>query len=340
MRMRLVAACLAAFAFGLPLVAGAVEVEDGVGRKVDVPAVINRVFAAGPPSGVLLCVLAPEKLVGFPMPLSDAAKTYLPPVVAAMPVVGNLGGRGSTASEERVAALHPDVILDSGTVNASYVSQADRVQSQTGIAYLLIDGRLADSPALLRKAAVLLGVRERGEALASYAEKTLAEVLGPVRTFGGIRPKVYYARSADGLETGMAGSISAELIDLLGAVNVAGQGTAGGIGRVSMEQILSWDPDVILAGSPMFLQAVASDPNWQSLRAVREGHVYAPPPSLPFGWIDGPPSVNRLIGLRWLAGRLYPDLIAQDLDAETRAFYHLFYGVDLNDGQLAALLRP
>ena len=43
--------------------------------------------------------------------------------------------------------------------------------------------------------------------------------------------------------------------------------------------------------------------------------------ALPFGWADFPPSVNRLIGLQWLARILYPDAFAEDLRTLTRDFY-------------------
>jgi iron complex transport system substrate-binding protein len=38
------------------------------------------------------------------------------------------------------------------------------------------------------------------------------------------------------------------------------------------------------------------------VRAVREGHAVVAP-SLPFGWLEEPPSINRLLGLAWLGGR-------------------------------------
>ena len=40
--------------------------------------------------------------------------------------------------------------------------------------------------------------------------------------------------------------------------------------------------------------------------AVREKRVYLSP-TAPFGWIDRPPSLNRVIGLKWLAGLFYPE---------------------------------
>ena len=69
-----------------------------------------------------------------------------------------------------------------------------------------------------------------------------------------------------------------------------------------------------------------SDPAWASVKAVRDGRVHLSP-KMPFGWVDFPPSVNRLIGLWWLAKILYPELFPEDLRALTRDFYTRFYHV-------------
>ena len=78
-------------------------------------------------------------------------------------------------------------------------------------------------------------------------------------------------------------------------------------------------------------------PGWDQVKAVTLGKVFLAP-NLPWGWIDAPPSLNRLIGLRWLLATFYPAEAGVDLRAATRAFYDLFYGVKLDDAQLARLL--
>ena len=82
-----------------------------------------------------------------------------------------------------------------------------------------------------------------------------------------------------------------------------------------------------------------TDPAWASVTAVKRGRIHLSP-GLPFGWIDRPPSINRLIGLRWLAGVFYPDAARYDLRADTREFYQLFYHVDLDEPALDRLLGP
>ena len=149
------------------------------------------------------------------------------------------------------------------------------------------------------------------------------------------RPRVYYARGPRGLETGLGGSINVETIELM-AQNVAGE-TRGGLANVSIEQVLLWDPDVIITIDQDFAAGVANDPAWAPISAVRAHRVHLSPKQ-PFGWVDFPPCVNRLIGLRWLAKILYPDLFPEDLRPLTRDFYSRFYHVTPDDAQLDRVL--
>ncbi|EPE99972.1 iron ABC transporter substrate-binding protein [Rhizobium grahamii] len=322
----------------LPL-AEARTITDAAGREVEIPDRIERVMAAGPPASVLAYVLAPEKLAGWVRAPGDAEKAYLLPAVRDLPVFGQLTGKGGTANIEAVLYAKPDLILDVGTVNATYSSLADKVQAQTGIPYVLIDGSFAGSAETLRKVGDILGVNERGETLATYAEGKLADLKQKLAAVpADKRPHVYYGRGPEGLETGLSGSINLEILEAAGATNVAAAAGKGGLTQVSLEQILGWNPDTILAASSKFAAAVKGDPLWANVEAVRQGRVVVTP-SLPFGWSDSPPGINRLIGIAWLEKLLYPDVFTADLSGEVREFYKLFYQVDLTDGQLAALMK-
>ena len=70
---------------------------------------------------------------------------------------------------------------------------------------------------------------------------------------------------------------------------------------------------------------------------MRTGRVHLSP-KMPFGWVDFPPSVNRLIGLWWLAKILYPDRFSEDLPALTRDFYTMFYHRTPSDEQITQVL--
>jgi iron complex transport system substrate-binding protein len=296
------------------------------------------VLAAGPPASILLYTLAPEKMFGWVRSPSPAEKAFLLESVRELPEYGRLTGRGNTANLENVLKFKPDLILDIGSVGPTYLSLADNVQEQTRIPYVLLDGTFGKTPEMYRLLGDLLGVKDRAEQLARYADETLNGLVARVASIPQAeRPRVYYGRGPNGLETGLAGSINMEVLERVGAVNVAAAAGTGGIAKVSIEQVLSWNPDVILALDPAFYGSVASDPLWSSVKAVRDGRIYRSP-NLPYGWFDAPPGVNRLIGVRWLMSILYPKQFPEDLRAITRDFYKLFYQVDLSEPQIDTLL--
>lgn len=331
-------ALVATLALGLPAQAETRTVVDSAGRSVVVPAAPQRVLAAGPPASVLLYALAPEKMVGWVREPSAAEKAFIAAPYRDLPVTGRLTGKGNTANIEMVLAAKPDLILDVGSVDPTYASLADRVQEQTGIPYVLVDGRFDRTPETLREVGALLGVPDVAEKEAAFAEAALARLAARVAAIPEAeRPRVYYGRGPDGLETGLAGSINMEVLDAVGATNVAEAAGAGGLANVSAEQVLAWNPDVILTQNPDFHASLAADPVWAQVAAVREGRVYQVP-TLPFGWFDTPPGINRVIGVDWLTSVLYPGEGGPDLRAATRDFYRLFYHVDPTDAELDTLL--
>ena len=312
---------------------------DSSGRQVTVPAHIERVYAAGPPAAIMLYTLAPEKLIGWTRSPTAAEKSFMLPRDAELPALGRLTGRGNTANVEVVLKARPDIIFDYGSLKRTYVSLADRVQEQTGIPYVLMDGAFLNSAQTYRQLGELLGSPQQAERLAVYAERTFAQVATVLQKVAQApRPRVYYGRGPDGLETGLGGSINVEVLELVGAVNVAAEGAGrGGLASVSIEQVLKWNPEVVLTLDQNFFHSVYRNPLWENVDAVKHHRVYLAP-TLPFGWFDRPPSVNRLIGVQWLLAVLYPDYAGIDLRQATREFYQLFYHVEVSDRQLDELL--
>ena len=313
------------------------EVVDGVNRRIRLPAKVQRVFPAGPPAAIWLYTLAPDLLIGWPRANRAAEREFLLPGVGDRPEVGRLTGRGNSANLEQVLALRPDLIVDAGSTRQTFVELADRVQAQTGIPYALLDGRLEAVAEGYRLLGALTGRAERAAELGAYAEQTLRTVR---QRMAGVassdQPRVYYARGPEGLQTGLGGSINVEIMDFMGIRNVAG-GVPGGLVNVSMEQVLAWDPEVIITIDQIFAQTVRSNPLWRSVTALKTGRVHLSP-KLPFGWVDFPPSVNRLPGLWWLGHKVHPALFPEDLGQITREFYRLFYQVDVTPEQVARVL--
>ncbi len=326
---------LAALALAPP--AAARDVGDATGRTIAVPDTVERVFVAGPPAAIALYMIAPDKLLGWTSAMRPPEKPFLPQRYADLPELGRLTGRGNTVNLESIVALKPDLILDVGSTSATYVSLAERTQEQTRVPTVLIGGKLADTAQTFRQLGAIVGVD--AEPLARYADETLALARQRMAQVpADKRLKVYFARGPNGLSTGIQGSINVEALDFVPVTNVAAESLgAGGLVTVSLEQILAWQPDAIATTSEPFYAAVFNDPLWQGVKAVRDKRVYLSP-GLPFGWIDSPPAPNRLIGIRWLGKVLFPALYPEDLRAETKKFYELFYHQAPTDAQLDALL--
>ena len=134
--------------------ARAAAVTDAAGRAIPIPNTVARVFPAGPPAAILLYTVAPDLLLGWPRANRPEECAFMLADICRRPEVGRLTGRGNTANLEAVLALKPDLILDVGSTSATFVSLAERVQEQTGIPYVLLDGRFD---------AIVPGYRKLGE---------------------------------------------------------------------------------------------------------------------------------------------------------------------------------
>lgn len=331
----------ALLAAGLASPAAAREVRDAVGRTATLPDRVGRVFPAGPPASILVWSVAPDLLAGWPGRKPRPAELeFLPAEAAALPEVGRLTGRDNTTNVEAVLAQRPDLVLDYGSVGPTYVSLADRVREQTGLPVLLLDGRLPHIPETYRLLGAILDRRDAANERAAAAARILAAAADTAVTLRARgRPRVLYARGPRGTETGLAGSINTEIIEFAGAENVAASGLgAGSLANFSSEQALVWDPDWVIGIHPDFPAFARQDPVWRSLRAVRAGRLVLAP-SLPYGWVDFPPSINRLLGLAWLPV-LFGVQPRDGLAEQVADLHALLFHRRPEPAQVAALLRP
>jgi iron complex transport system substrate-binding protein len=133
----------------------------------------------------------------------------------------------------------------------------------------------------------------------------------------------------------------AQLIPLSGGRNVHRGSESGhrGMQKISMEQVLQYDPQVIISHEPMFFTGLTTHSKWKNIRAVRDGRVYRIPRT-PFNWFDRPPSFMRLLGLKWMTHHLYPERYPLDLVAETQRFYELFLNITIDEATARKILRP
>lgn len=261
----------------------------------------GSVLAAGQPAAVLIYALAPDRLAGWPRrPTADGLQA-LPPGAARIPEVGALTTGGRPADLESLAALRPGLVIDYGDLQDEHAGLATRFEDRLRIRWLSLDGALTRTPQAMTRA---------GEALGSDRAGPLAEAASDVlerwrRAPAG--PDFYYARGGDGLETAFAGALATQVLEGAGWTNRATGGRD--IGRVSREQVAAWDPEAIVTLDLALARRMASDPFWRRRRNGAPRRILRIPDA-PFGWIDRPPSINRLLGCLWAAGAPHEDVRA------------------------------
>ena len=295
----------------LPSAARAAELVDATGRHVALPAHVAHVLPAGPPAAVLLEALAPDLMIGWPNKPSPAAAKWLPSAVAGLPAAPSV----DADQPDLLKAAKPDLIIDYGDVDQRYTARAEQVQERTGIATVLLDGALERTPAVLRALGAALDRSARAEELARLAEQVLASNAAtlPHRT-------VVYARSPDGLTVVAPGALATEVFPVVHWQVLAPAGK-GHFRHTTVQEIAALDPDMLVFASPAMRETVAASSEWRALRAVREHHALIAP-NLPFGWIEHPASLNRLLGVAWLRGenpvalarKLYPAVYGRPPD--------------------------
>ena len=318
------------------------EIIDMSGRKVTIPDVISKTVAVSPPGTYLLYALDPKILAGLNFPLWESEKKYTVPEYRRLPVIGGMAGQGRTMNREVLLQVKPDFMLHwAWQDNATNEKFLDSMASMPFPVVCVNLDSIEDYPEALRFIGEITGRRERSEKLRRYALATLSEAKTMAEKIPeNKKVRVYYAEGTDGLSTERAKSIHAELIPLAGGANVH-QGEEldhYGMEKISMEQLLLYDPEVILVKERTFFATVFTDPRWKNLRAVRDKRVYLIPYE-PFNWFDRPPSFMRLLGIKWLLSLLHPDRFNLDMFAETRAFYKLFLGVELTESQAMQVLN-
>ena len=327
---------------------------DMAGREVEIPATVSKVYSTGQPGVVALYMLAPEKLLGWCMKPSAAESEYLLPDYLDLPVYGLMQGQNNTANREVIVEQAPDfILLMTALAHDSYRQEATEdaaaIERAMNIPVVVVDYSLNTAGQALRYLGELLGSPERAEELAAYCEDVYTDALAKAATIPeDSRVTVYYAQGQTGLQTAPQGSSHSEVIDLVGGDNVAKLDFgSGGRVNVDMEQVLLWNPQVVITsyamshnvdGDEVFRLIEEGNRSWAEITAIQERRVYNTP-SYPYNWQDMPPSINRFMGITWLGNLLYPKVFVCDIRQKTKEFYRLFYQIELSEEQVDKLLR-
>ncbi|HHY52544.1 MAG TPA: ABC transporter substrate-binding protein [Clostridiales bacterium] len=310
---------------------------DSVGRKVELPAQIDRVALSGPLAQIFVFALAPHKLVGISSGWNESAAEFLDAQYYNLPVLGQIyGGRGEL-NLETLLSSGAQVVIDVGEPKDGIVEDLDALQEQTGIPFVHITAPLDSMGAAYRKLGELLGMPEEADMLAAYCEETYDKVCAMADRVEKVN--LLYITGTNGLNVIAKNSYHSEVIDLLSNnLAVVDQPSSRGTGNeVDLEQILNWNPDYIIFAPESIYKTVADDPLWQNVAAIQNGNYFEVPEG-PYNWMGFPPSVQRLLGMLWMAKVLYPAAANFDLYEEAARYYQLFYHCNLTWEQYHALV--
>lgn len=135
------------------------------------------------------------------------------------------------------------------------------------------------------------------------------------------RPRVLHvAQISPSMLVDGSDTIVEEWIRAAGGRNAA-QGLVGNLRPVSIEQLLAWNPDVVVLAASSARQA--RPPGFELLEAVRAGRVLVNPDGV-FPWDRY--GCELALQIRWAANRLHPGRMrADDLPERVQAFYRQFF---------------
>ncbi len=322
-------------------------ITDDAGRELEIPTAdaIESIFFTSGLAQVYIIALNPEKLGGSAAKFSEEELQYLPEGIEKLPYMGTLHNNDEI---DREALLVQDIdimfsISGVGLTSAN-ISEAEEIQEQTNIPVVLVDGSFDKVGHAFRFLGEILDKQERAEELATYVDKIYAEVRDVVATIPQEdRIPIYYAEGAEGLQTEPESSQHMLAFLEAGALDVATceETYGGGMTDVSLEQVLKWDPEVIISWDSELrggaYDDIKTNPDWAQITAVKDGRVYAMP-NLPWAWCDRPPGVNRIIGLEWVCNLLYPEIYDIDIVERTQEFFKVMLNVDITRDQALDVL--
>lgn len=314
-----------------------VEFTDSVGRTVTVPANITKVAVSGPMAQIVLFALCPDLLVGIANEWDDSAAQFLDTEYYNLPLLGQLYGGQEAMNGEALLASGAEVVIDVGEPKDTVVEDLDTLQEQTGVPFVHISATTKTMGDAYRQLGKLLNRADEAEVLATYCEDTYARAEALAASVDKV--DVLYVTGSQGLNVIAQGSYHAELLDLMtNNVAVVESPSSKGTGNeVSMEQLLVWNPEVLLFVPDSIYDTVAENDGYAQMTAIQTERYYEAPMG-PYNWMGFPPSVQRYLGLLWMGAVLYPDAIDYDLQEEVTKYFDLFYHCDLTTEQYEALV--
>jgi iron complex transport system substrate-binding protein len=304
------------------------QVTDMMGHTVTVPRRVVRIATlSATATQLVFAVGAQDQLVvaSFGSAVKGKAMGVIYPRMTQVPEAGNQ----NAANVETLLAARPDIVL---TEEGPALDQMKAVGLPAYAFSAEQPGQLTDA---IRRMGALTGHTAEAAAsldLLTTKMKEIADEVGAVEPARRLR--VYVAGT--GIFKTFAGDFfQTFMVRNAGGESVSEQLTGGKI-DVSPEQVLVWNPDVIILTS--YTQDTVSDvlanPKLQNVAAVRDHRVYVMPKYV-VSW--DMPVPESFLGTMWLAHKLYPDQVRFDMSAEITQFYRQLYQFTVPAADLARL---
>ena len=258
-------------------------ITDSAGRQVEIPAEITRIAPSGSTAQMILMPVAYDLLVGLSSSPSTAQMSYFPEEMRYLPTFGQFYGSKASLNMEALIDAEPQLIIDLGDPKTSIRQDMNTIQRQTGIPTIFLEATLETMPEAYRMLGRILHREEQAEALAQFIEKTtVMAAKNAAQIPENERKSVLFGTGSTGLACNAQSSSQADVIEIVGAVNaiIPEEVTnRGGGTTVSLEEVYTVDPDVILlsAGGP-YAQLETNE--WRGLSAVQNGTYYEIPNGL------------------------------------------------------------
>jgi iron complex transport system substrate-binding protein len=279
-------------------------VTDQAGRKVVLPEEVNRIVVTFPfQIPVIYALGARENLVGVDIrtPGYESFKR-LDSRLQKLPTVGILGG---SFNSEELLRLRPDIVL-CGPQDVPHIEKLNL----SAVATSPWKGKPEESIAVVGRA---IKKEKRAEELIADFKRIVGMAKGRTADISKTIKKRVYAVVGNSLTTYGGDQYFSQMVATAGGGNVA-EGLKGSRAKVSKEQILEWNPDVMIViawGAEISsVKDILSDPALKETNAARNHRIFSDP-GYYSRWVH--PDITSCLGVLWMATIMYPEKFA-DVD--------------------------
>ncbi|MCG8351679.1 MAG: ABC transporter substrate-binding protein [Chloroflexales bacterium] len=318
--------------------AAAITVTDQRGTTLTLDQPADQIVTIPIPAAALMMAVdgSSERLVGIHPSSAQAIQGEI--LGEIFPEAGSIPsdvvGEGFAPNVESILALNPDLVIQWGNRGADLTAPLENAGlNVAGLNY----GTQEDLETWITLFGDMIGEPERATQIIDWQRSSLAEIQTQAETIGDEPPRIiYFNRLGEELRVAGSDTYNDFYIQLVGGVNPAAE--VNGFTAVNAEQVLTWNPDIVLIGN--FDEATPDDvyqnPLWQEMSAVVNQRVYKAPLG---GYRWDPPNQESPLLWRWLAVLAFPEVYAFDLRNDIRENYQLLYDYEPTEEQIDRILQ-